>query len=483
MLDEIRGERLKKLNLLKEKGIHAYPASTSRGVSVDEVIRNFDALAADKKAVTIAGRVMSLREHGGIVFADMYDGTGKFQTLFKKDNLGETYDLFMSTVDIGDFIEAEGTCFTTKRGEMTLDVTRWNMLTKSLLPLPEKWHGLQDAEERYRKRYLDILMDPGVKDVFVKKARFWKSVRDFLHSKGFMEVETPVLEASPGGADAEPFQTHLNALDIDLYLRISPELYLKRLMAAGFEKIFEIGRIFRNEGIDREHLQDYTQLEFYWAYADYKMLMDFVKELYQKVVFDTLGAYTHPWNGTTIDWGGEWKTYDYYEMMRKETGIDLTTATDEMLRNSAREMGLDPEKHLGKGRVIDLIFKKAVRPKLVQPGFLINPPLDVEPLAKRLEIDPGRVQRIQVMAAGSELGKGFSELNDPLDQRARMEEQLSLREAGDKEAQRLDDDFLEMLEHGIPPTAGFGFSERLFSVLLDKPVRETTYFPLMRPKE
>jgi lysyl-tRNA synthetase class 2 len=482
MLEELRNERIKKLNLLKEKGINPYPASSGRGISIADVLRDFEGFASKKEKTSVAGRIMSFREHGGIVFCDLFDGTGKIQLLFKKDALQESYDFLLSASDVGDFIDARGIPFTTKRGEMTIEVSEWNMLSKSLLPMPEKWHGLQDAEERYRKRYLDILMSPDVRELFLKKARFWKSARDFLNEKGFMEVETPILESSPGGADAEPFATHLNALDMDLHLRISPELSLKRLLVAGFEKIFEIGRVFRNEGIDREHLQDYTQLEFYWAYADYHKLMDLVKEMYKRLVHETLGSYEHLWEGKTINWGGEWVMYDYYECVRQETGIDLDVATDAELREAAKNMGLDPDKHAGRGRVIDLIFKKAVRPKLIQPGFLLNPPIDVEPLAKRMGSDPKRVERIQIIACGSELGKGFSELNDPLDQRKRMEEQLELREAGDKEAQRLDEDFIEALEHGMPPAAGFGLSERLFSVLVDKPVRETTYFPLMRPK-
>lgn len=485
MLDDIRNERLKKLNLLKEKGVNPYPAKTRRDFSVQKTLETFSQLEQSHTEITIAGRIMSRRDQGAITFLDLFDGTGKMQVLIKSGNGSfdeMRYNEFLTVTDVGDFIEARGICFVTKRGEKTLEARDWKMLAKTLLPLPEKWHGIQDPEERYRKRYLDILMNPETRELFEKKALFWKAIRNFMQKEGFMEVETPILEPSPGGADAEPFQTHLRALDIDLYLRISPELYLKRLMVAGFEKVFEIGRVFRNEGFDKEHLQDYTQLEFYWGYADYRMLMVFVEELYKKIIFETLGACTHSWNGQTIDWGGEWKRYDYFQVIKDELGIDLRTISDEELRMCAERNGLDPEKHVGRGRVIDLIFKKRVRPKLIEPGFLINPPLDIEPLAKRLSDDPMRVERIQVVACGSELGKGFSELNDPLDQRVRMEEQLKLREQGDKEAQRLDEDFIEALEYGMPPTAGFGLSERLFAVLVDKPVREITYFPLMRPK-
>ncbi|MEK7636545.1 MAG: lysine--tRNA ligase [Patescibacteria group bacterium] len=482
MLEDIRGERIKKLDALKKTNRNPYPSSSGRDHLISEVLGAFILLEESKKPVVIAGRIFSLREHGGIVFADLFDGTGKIQILFKKDALGEElYDAFMSMVDIGDFIDVSGICFVTKRGEKTIEARAWSVLTKALLPLPEKWHGLQNTEERYRKRYLDILMNDTARDLFQKKARFWKSIRDFMHAHGFMEVETPILEASPGGADAEPFITHLNALDIDLYLRISPELSLKRLLVAGFDKIFEIGRIFRNEGIDREHLQDYTQLEFYWAYANYQNLKPFVEALYKKAVIDTLGTSTHTWNETVIDWGKKWEEYDYFECVKEKLGIDLRSISEMHLRAEAKKLGLEPQKHLGRGRVIDLIFKKAVRPYLIQPGFLINPPIDIEPLAKRMSDDPSRVERIQVVACGTELGKGFSELNDPIDQRTRMEEQVRLIEAGDKEAQRLDEGFIEALEYGMPPAAGFGLSERFFSIIMNESVRETTFFPLMRP--
>ena len=486
MLEDIRNERLKKLNLLKEKKIDPYPAVTARDFSIQKMLADFTTLESSKKTVAIAGRIISKRDQGAITFLDLFDGSAKMQVLVK-EGVGsfnsEHYQEFLAVVDIGDFIKVSGTCFVTKRGEKTVEADTWAMLTKSLLPLPEKWHGLQDPEERYRKRYLDILMDEKVRELFVKKSRFWQSVREFMNSEGFMEVETPILESSPGGADAEPFVTHLKALDIDLYLRISPELYLKRMMVAGFDKVFEIGRIFRNEGIDREHLQDYTELEFYWAYADHTMLKETVERLYKKVIRDTLGTLEHEYNGKKIDWGGMWQTYDYYECMKTHAGIDLSSVNETKLRAKARELGLEPEKHIGWGRVVDLIFKKAVRPHLIAPGFLVYPPADIEPLAKRMDTDPERVCRFQVVAGGTELGKGFSELNDPLDQRKRMEEQVKLREAGDKEAQRLDMDFIEALEYGMPPAAGFGLSERLFAVLVDKPVRETTYFPLMRPKK
>ena len=329
---------------------------------------------------------------------------------------------------------------------------------------------------------MDLIMSPNERELFVKKSRFWQATREFLLKEGGMEVETPILEKIPGGADAEPFKTHMNALDIDLYLRISPELNLKRLNVGGFEKVFEIGRIFRNEGIDREHLQDYTQMEMYWTYTDYKQLMSIVERLTKHVVKETIGGYVHSWQDKTVDWSAPWQRIDYYDAFLKYTGLDLAHASEKELKKYAQEQNIDVEKHLGRGRLIDVIFKKKARPHLIEPGFLILPPVDIEPLAKRWPEDPERVERFQVVACGSELGKGFSELNDPLDQRQRFEEQTKLGEAGDKEAQRMDEDFVEALEYGMPPTAGFAYSERLFAFLLDKPVRETVFFPIMKPR-
>ncbi|MBI2587737.1 lysine--tRNA ligase, partial [Candidatus Azambacteria bacterium] len=384
--------------------------------------------------------------------------------------------------DIGDFLHASGKLFKTKHGEKTVEVKTYGMLAKSLRPLPEKRQGLKDVEERLRRRYLDLLMNLETRELFRKKSQFWASVRTFMMRAGFLEVETPVLEAVPGGADAEPFVTHLNALDIDLYLRISLELPLKRLLVGGYEKVFEIGRIFRNEGIDATHLQDYTQLEFYWAYQDVEGLMKFVRDLYQTAVRTVRGSLTSIWGNTKIEWGGTWPQLDYYELFQKHLRLNLKTASRQELLTAAKKEGLKLERWVGRGRLIDQLFKKHVLPKLIQPAFLLNPPADIEPLAKRLPQSPDRVGRVQVVGCGMELGKGFSELNDPLDQRARFEGQMKLREKGDREAQRLDEDFVEALEYGMPPAAGFGMSERLFAVLMNTSVRETVFFPLMRPK-
>ena len=338
-------------------------------------------------------------------------------------------------------------------------------------------------EERLRKRYLDLIMNPEERELFVKKSKFWQATREFLIREGGLEVETPILEQIPGGADAEPFKTHMNALNMDLFLRISPELNLKKLITAGYEKVFEIGRIFRNEGIDREHLQDYTQMEMYWAYYDYEKLMGLIENLFKHISTETLGTSTHQYQEKEVDWNSAWKRYDYYEEFEKHTGLKLQEIKERDLINYAKEVGIDSDKHIGKGRLIDVIFKKKVRPHLLEPGFLVLPPVEIEPLAKKYLKDPNRVERFQVVAGGTELGKGFSELNDPIDQRERFQEQTKLGEAGDKEAQRMDEGFVEALEYGMPPTAGFGMSERFFAFLMDRPVREIVFFPLMKPKD
>ncbi len=478
MLDEIIEERRKKLEEYKKTG-DPYPAKVRRDMGLVELGARFDELLTAGNAVCVAGRVSAWRDQGKIVFLDIKDESGKFQVVL---NDAECKDLAraQATTDIGDFVEACGTLFKTKRGEPSVLAREFRIVAKSMRPIPSEWYGIEDAELKLRKRYLDLLLNPEVRDLFVKKNIFWSTVRNALVSHGFREVDTPVLEPVPGGADAEPFITHHNALDTDYYLRISLELPLKRLLVGGFEKVFEIGRIFRNEGIDREHLQDYTQMECYWAYADYHDMMGFVEKMYKNIIRNIFGKLETTHGGVTLDWSGPWKTVDYYDAFKKETGLDLTNTTRDELAKYANALKLEVEKGLGRGRLIDLIYKKTVRPKLQQPCFLVDPPVDIEPLAKRTERDPNRVARFQVVAAGTELGKGFSELNDPRDQRARFEEQMALRDAGDKEAQRIDEDFLEALEYGMPPAAGFGLSERLFAVLMDKPVREAVLFPLMR---
>jgi lysyl-tRNA synthetase class 2 len=480
MLKDLIDERLKKRARLEEAKIDPYPARIKRSFAISEAIEKFPALLRGKKKVFLVGRVTSVRDQGKVLFVDIKEGDSTIQGVLKKDEL-KNFAFIKSTLDRGDFISLGGALFKTKRGERSIAVRDFAMAAKSVRPVPSEWYGVEEMETRLRKRYLDILLNPGAKEIFLKKAVFWDTLRSALKAENFLEVETAVLEPVPGGADAEPFVTHMNALDHDFYLRISLELPLKKLIVGGLEKVFEIGRIFRNEGIDKEHLQDYTQLEFYWAYSDYNELMKFVEKLYKQTIKATFGKLVTTYEGKKINWGKKWKKVDYVAALKKTTGLDPLAATRAELFAKAQALHLSPEPKLGRGRLIDLLFKKTVRPKLAEPCFLVDPPVDIEPLAKRSNKDPRRVERFQVVACGTELGKGFSELNDPVDQRKRFEEQMQLRESGDKEAQRLDESFLEALEYGLPPTAGFGMSERLFAVLMDKPVRETVIFPLMRP--
>jgi len=418
-----------------------------------------------------------------LVFFDLYDGTGKIQGLIKKDEIGEEqFNLFVETIDIGDFVGINGKTFITKKGEQTIAVSEWKILTKSLRPLPEKWHGIKDAEERYRKRYLDLLMNKEVKDLFIKKTEFWKVVREFFQTRDFMEVETPMLEVTAGGAEAKPFLTHHNDFDIDLYLRISVgELWHKRLMVAGFPKTFEIGRIFRNEGTSSEHLQEFTNLEFYWAYADYEDGMKLSQELYRQIAKDVFGTTKFELKNYKFDLADEWVKVDYQQEILKQTGIDVLVATEEEMKNKLSELKIKYEGE-NKERLTDTLWKYC-REKIAGPAFLINHPKLVAPLAKMKRDNSELTERFQIILAGSEIGNGFSELNDPIDQRERFEVQQKLLQKGDGEAMMPDWEFVEAMEYGIPPACGFGFGERLFWVLAGVSGREGTLFPLMRPKE
>ncbi len=483
MIDEIIQERRKKLDAIKAAGIDPYPARVKRSFAIEHALTKFEDLAASGEKMSLTGRLRSLRDQGKIIFADIEDESGQIQVVLKEDMLSDLA-FWRSVLDMGDFISVTGPLFATKRGEKSLEAHELQLASKSLLPLPDKWEGLQDDDIRFRKRYLDLIAGDNLRELFKKKTIFWETFRNVLKHEGFLEVETPVLENIPGGAEAEPFRTHHNALDEDFYLRISLELPLKRLLVGGFDKVFEIGRIFRNEGIDREHLQDYTQLEFYWAYADYTDVMKLTEKTYKEVIEKTCGGLVTEFGGQKIDWSGKWPTVDYVEAFKvANDNLDPIEASHAELVKKAKDLKLEVDKGAGKGRLIDLIYKKTVRPTLIQPCFLINPPVEIEPLAKRHPENPAVVERFQVVACGTELGKGFSELNDPDDQRARFDEQMKLRAAGDAEAQHLDEDFLEALQYGMPPAGGFGISERLFAVLMDKPVRETVFFPLMRAKK
>lgn len=481
MLKDLRADRLRKFAKIKKAGFDPYPARVKRTHTLAEARRGFARLSKSRTSVHLVGRIMSIRDQGKVIFVDLRDETGHLQIVLKLDALTQ-FEFVKSVIDRGDVIGVKGTLFTTARGEQSVEARQVQMLAKSVNPWPTEWYGIEETELRLRKRYLDLALNTETKRLFETKSLFWDTLRNHLKDKGFTEVETPVLEAIPGGADAEPFITYMNALDADLYLRISLELPLKKLLVAGFEKVFEIGRVFRNEGISHEHLQDYTQLEFYWAYHDYHDLMMFVEDMYKKVIRKTCGGLVTKYQGHDIVWGRKWPRVEYTSLFKKMLGLDPVKATREELFAKALSFGLSPEKAVGKGRLIDLLYKKVVRPTLIQPTFLVNPPVEIEPLAKRCPGNPALVERAQVMACGTELGKGFSELNDPIEQRARFEEQMRLRAAGDKEAQMLDEEFLTALEYGMPPAAGFGLSERLFAVLMNKSIRECVFFPLMKPK-
>ena len=480
-----RQDRIARLQQIKDAGINPYPAKTNRDTMIAELLQNFDELSASQGKVIIAGRLRSLRDHGNISFADLEDWSGQIQLVLSKNEIGEDgYKQFTKLIDNNDFIEAEGVCFITKAGEKSLQVKSWRLLTKTLRSIPDAHFGLKNEEERLRKRYLDILLNPEVRDLIIKRDKFWNSVRAFLKERGFIEVETPALEASAGGADARPFITHHNALDLDVYLRISMgELWQKKLMVAGLEKTFEIGRQFRNEGMDAEHLQDYTQMEFYWAYANYEMGMELVEELYKYVAEETFGTLQFTIGQFEVDLSKPWERYDYRETVLKYTGIDILKADLPAMEAKLRELGVEYDrKGFNITRAIDNLWKYC-RKQIGGPGFLVGVPITVSPLAKRDDNEPNLAQRFQPIIAGSELGNGYSELNDPVDQLARFEEQQKLKDAGDEEAQSKDEDFVEALEYGMPPTCGYGMSERVFSFFMNKTARECQIFPLMKPKE
>lgn len=480
-LEEIRANRLEKLEKLQAFGMAAYPAHVARDKSLQEVRDQFDSL---KEPLHLTGRVMALRGQGAIMFAVLDDGTARFQAVFKKDDIEESlFTLFTETVDIGDFIEVYGTLFTTQRGEPSILVTTWKMASKTLAPLPEKWHGITDPDERYRKRYLDILMDQELRELLEKRSVFWKASRDFMLSEGFLEIETPTIETTTGGAEARPFKTHHNDFDLDVYMRISVgELWQKRALAAGFPKVFEIGRVYRNEGSSPEHLQEFTNMECYAAYMDYKDGMKLVEKMIHEVVEKTFGTLQFNIKGFDVDLSGSWEVIEYVPYVEAKTGVNVLTASEKELAAKLKELGVEYE-GATRERMVDSLWKYC-RKGIAGPVWLINHPKLVSPLAKARPENPETVERCQLIMAGSEFSNSFSELNDPLDQRARFEEQQKLIERGDDEAMMPDWEFVEMLEHGMPPAFGSApVGDRMFAVLAGKPIRETVLFPLMKPRE
>lgn len=479
----VRKQRLEKL---KKAGYSPYPNKAQRDHTCSEMILDFPKLIEKEQRIVIAGRLVSLRNQGKLTFGNIEDGTERIQVLWKQDTVGaEQYHFIQDFLDRGDFLEIQGTPFLTKTGEKTILVKTFRILTKSLRPLPEKWHGLSDVEIRYRKRYLDLLANPAVRHIFHKRSLLISAIREFLDKEGFMEVETPLLQPIPGGATARPFKTHHNALDIDLYLRIAPELYLKRLIVGGFEKVYEIGRCFRNEGIDYSHNPEFTMLEFYWAYADYNNLMNFTEKLFtcllQKVNKNLILEY----QGNKIDFTPPYPRLTFQEAMKKFAGLDINKKTSKQELNAiVKKCRLTPES-LELAKVLDEIIKKVVRPRIIQPTFLIDYPLELSPLAKQKPNDPRYVERFQLLAGGLELTNAYSELNDPLEQRLRFKSQEQMRKKGDEEAQQIDEDFIEALEYGMPPTAGFGLGiDRLVALLTNTHnIKEVIFFPTLRPEK
>ncbi len=481
-LEELRQAREHKIHILEKAGMDPYPASIPRTHTVADFLSTFETLEKEGQDIFLSGRVMAIRGQGAILFAVLFDGTEKVQVLVKKDSLPEElFSLFVDTVDIGDTLSCTGIAMLSKTGEKSLLSTSWTMASKALLPLPEKYHGLTDTEERFRKRYLDLLLNTEARDLMYKKSVFWQSVRQYMLDKGYLEVETPTLETTTGGAEATPFKTHHNDFDIDVFLRISVgELWQKRLMAAGFPKTFEIGRVYRNEGSSPDHTQEFTNIEFYTAYMTFDEGLSFTEDLVKTVAEKTFGTLDFTTRGHSFSLSGTWPRKSYADIVREYTGVDVLSATDEEIENKLQELAVAYEGN-NRERLTDTLWKYC-RKQIAGPVWLVDVPKIVSPLAKAKKDNPELTLRAQLVVAGAELTNGFAELNDPRDQRQRFDVQKKLLEAGDSEAMMSDDEFVEMLEHGMPPTFGCGFGERLFAFLADKPLRELQTFPLMRPR-
>jgi lysyl-tRNA synthetase class 2 len=472
---------------MRAAGIEPYPARFSCTHSVAQALEAFAASEgkADAPTVRTAGRLMAIRVMGKASFAHVMDGTGRIQIYLRQDDLEKAYETFVKGFDLGDFVGIEGPVFRTRMGEVTIRVQSLEMLAKALRPLPEKWHGLADVELRYRQRYLDLLVNEQARRTFVTRTRMVSAMRRFLDERGFLEVETPVLQPIYGGAAARPFVTHHNVLDTDLYLRISDELYLKRLIIGGFDRVYEIGRDFRNEGVSTRHNPEFTQIEVYQAYADYHDMMRLTEGLWHAVAQQVLGSATLTYQGNQIDLTPPWKRLTMREALLEATGIDIQIDTDApSLRRRIEELGLKVIAKPSWGKQVDELFEEYVQPKLIQPTFVTDYPLDISPLAKKKPESPTLVERFEIFVGGLECGNAFSELNDPVDQRERFEMQRRELQAGDEEAHPMDEDWIRALEHGMPPTGGLGFGiDRMSMLFTDNPsIREVILFPPLRSK-
>ncbi len=475
-LDRIDG----KLTLLAESF-----SEEDEGESIYTVKEKYD-LDPNREKVSVAGRLIAIRDQGKAAFGHIQDADGKLQVYFRKDTLGgEKYKEAMDILDVGDIIGVEGELFRTMTGELTVEVTDFKLLAKSLRALPEKWHGLKDVEQRYRHRYLDLIANAKAREIFKIRSKAIKSLREFLESRGFMEVETPILQSVASGAMARPFITHHNALDIDLFLRIAPELYLKMLIVGGFNRVYEIGRNFRNEGIDTTHNPEFTMVEFYAAYMDYNDLMELTEELFRKILLDTVGTLKIGWEGQELDFSKPFRRLPFFEALKEKTGKDKEFFLDEgKARAFAEEVGIPKARELTHIKLLDKLFEHFIEDKLIQPTFVIDFPKILSPLAKTHREDPDLVERFELIINKQELANAYTELNDPEDQRERFIQQLKEKAAGDDEAMDIDENFLMALEYGLPPTGGEGIGiDRLVMMLTDSPsIREVILFPTLRPE-
>jgi lysyl-tRNA synthetase class 2 len=483
-LKDFRDERLRKLAELKELGINPYPAEAHRTHSIIDVTNTFDEL--EGRQVTVAGRIKSIRKFGKIAFVVIRDQSGEVQLFWRKNveaqadrSNSELLIDEISLLDTGDFVECSGPVIKTQTGEVSVEVQKLRLLTKALRPMPSEQEGFTNKEERMRRRYVDMNVNLDVRERFVRRSKFWQATRDFLNQSNFVEVNIPVLEHTTGGADATPFVTHMDALDQDFYLRISHELPLKRLLGAGFEKVYDIGPRFRNENYSDEHLPEHVAMEWYWAYADWRQGMAFQEKMFTHVLEQTFGTLQFHVNGMEVDMSKPWEVWDYTDIINKHYNIDIFDCTLEDIKTSLKSHKLEVEQTENKARGIDKLWKN-IRKSVAGPVWLVNTPTFISPLSKTNPDNPQTTQRFQAVIAGSEMSNGFSELNDPIDQLDRFVEQQSMRNAGDDEAMMLDIDFVEMLEYGMPPACGLGFSERVFWVFEGVTAREGVPFPQLR---
>lgn len=494
--NELIQERIKKLNRLRDAGIEPYGSTFAAEDKAAEILKQFgerdkESLEAEKRECSLAGRIISFRNFGKTAFAHIQDDSGRIQVYFSKAVITADMDLFKS-IDVGDIVGIQGVLFRTKTDELTVQVDTYTFLCKSLRPLPEKWHGLRDIETRCRQRYVDLIVNPHVKDLFSRRSRLIQAIRNFFDGRGFVEVETPMMHQIPGGATARPFKTHHNALGLDLFLRIAPELYLKRLLVGGFEKVYEINKNFRNEGISAKHNPEFTMLEFYISYRDYTFLMDFTEELIPHLSMEINGGLKVPYGeeregnpADVIDLTPPWPRLSMVEAMEQK-GVDRNVfGSPEKARDYALAHKIDVEKKATHAKVLDEIFSKKVEPTLIQPTFITDYPVELSPLAKRKKDNPEFVERFELFIGGREVANAFSELNDPADQRGRFEEQVEARQQGDEEANYMDEDFVRALEYGMPPAAGEGIGiDRLFMILTNTAsIRDVILFPQLRPEQ